>query len=232
MTENNTDWKRMAFKGNKVWMEVDANGQPLVRTGKVRIKYQLNQDYEYRVSPASVQPLDQLETQKKAKTARAARRSSGNSKNEKDDRAVIDAVRKELGEEAVFIFTDGACSGNPGPAGIGVLMLYRENEKRISTYLGEATNNIAELQAIQTALREIKNKTIPVRLFTDSAYAAGVLTQNWNARKNQQLIRSIKKTMADFPDLQLIKVKGHAGVWENEQADALATAAIQKASHK
>ncbi len=231
MTGNdNIDWKRMAFKGNKVWLEVDDQNRPVVKNGKVRIKYQRNQDYEYWVNPVNVQPLSQLEKQKKRpETARASKRPRGNRGKTNGDREIIDTVKQQLADTAIFVFTDGACAGNPGPAGIGVLMLYKENEKQISTYIGQATNNIAELTAIQVALREIKNNRLPVRLFTDSAYAAGVLTKNWKARKNQKLIQSIKQIMADFSDLQLIKVKGHAGVWENEKADELATSAIKKA---
>ena len=142
---------------------------------------------------------------------------------------MIEKVKKELPKESIIIFTDGACSGNPGPAGLGVFMLYKENEKSISQYIGEATNNIAELKAIQVGLLEIKNKSLPVRVFTDSSYANGVLTMGWKAKKNQELISSIKKTMAAFPDLKLIKVKGLVGVWENEKADELATSAIKKA---
>ncbi len=233
MTDSKNNWERMAFKGNKVWLEVDDQKRPLVKNNKVRIKYQLNQDYEYMVHPDSVHPLNQLEKQKQSKnTAKKSAKTPGKkngSKAGEDDRAVIDMVKKQLSGEAILIFTDGACSGNPGPAGIGVLMLYKENEKSISTYLGEATNNIAELKAIQAGLKEVKNKKMPVRVFTDSAYSAGVLAQGWKAQKNQELIGAIKKIMAQFSDLQLIKVKGHAGVWENEKADELATSAIKKA---
>lgn len=241
MTDQNTNWKRMAFNGNKVWMEVDDQDRPLVQNGKVLIKYQLNQSHEYRVRPESVAPLEQLETQKKAKKKAAPKKTAGgpagkktagkkSANNGKDDRAIIEAVKKSLPEDAIIVFTDGACSGNPGPAGLGVLMLYKEHEKSISTYLGEATNNIAELKAIHTALLEIKNKKLPVRIFTDSTYAMGVLTQGWKAKANQALIADIKKTITKFPDLKLIKVKGHAGVPENERADELATSAIKKAT--
>lgn len=215
----------MAFKGNKVWVAVDPHKTPVVRNGKVLVKYQLNQDYEYWVHKANVKSLDQLAVQKK--TAGAKKTSKTRAANE-DDRAVIDRVKKELPGDAILIFTDGASSGNPGPSGIGALMIYKDKEKRISRYIGNATNNIAELTAIHEALKTVKKRKLPVRVFTDSTYAEGVLTKGWKAKKNPALIGEIKETMAQFSDLVLIKVKGHAGVEENEVADQLATGAIKK----
>ncbi|MDY6823290.1 MAG: ribonuclease H [Thermodesulfobacteriota bacterium] len=227
MPDDQYNWERMAFKGNKVWMAVDQHKTPVVRNGKVLIKYQLNQDYEYWVHKTNVKSLDQLESRKKS-APRKKPAKSGNAGNG-DDRDVIDQVKKELNDDAILIFTDGASSGNPGPSGIGALMIYKDKEKRISRYIGNATNNIAELTAIFEALKAVKNPRMPVRLFTDSTYAAGVLTKGWKAQKNPELIRDIKQLMTRFPDLQLIKVKGHAGVEENEVADRLATGAIKEA---
>jgi len=74
----------------------------------------------------------------------------------------------------------------------------------------------------------LKNTDIPVRLFTDSKYAYGLLMLNWKATKNQEVVESIKRIMAGFKDLQIIKVKGHSGHPGNERADFLATSAIKK----
>ena len=132
-------------------------------------------------------------------------------------------------KDKICVFTDGASSGNPGPSGIGVVLRYGEHEKEISQFIGNATNNIAELRAIEIGLSALKNKDIPVRLFTDSQYACGLLVLNWKPKKNLQLVESIKKTMATFNDVKIIKVKGHSGHPENEKADFLATSAIKKA---
>lgn len=213
----------MAFKDNKVWAAVDDNQNLLEKNGKVLIKYQLDHDYEYWVHKNNLKPVSSLNRAKKT------RKKKNKSTAGKDTSPTLETIKSELSEDTILIFTDGAASGNPGPAGIGVLLIFKENEKSISRYIGRATNNIAELKAIHTGLLEIKNRRLPVRVFTDSGYSYGVLVSGWKARKNRELIDAIKKTMATFSDLKLIKVKGHAGLAENEKADRLAVAAIKKA---
>ncbi|MCK5348909.1 MAG: hypothetical protein KAJ25_05940, partial [Desulfobacula sp.] len=154
-------WKRMSFKSNKVWAQTDANGDLLVENGKVLIKYNLKQDYEYRVKPESLNPEDQ---------AVPAKKKSGSPKSSKK------AVETDLPDNCIKIYTDGASSGNPGPSGIGILLIYGENKKEISKYIGMATNNIAELTAIKVALEELKRVDLPVRIFSDSSYSIGLLT--------------------------------------------------------
>jgi ribonuclease HI len=126
----------------------------------------------------------------------------------------------------ICLFTDGASSGNPGPSGIGIFMRYKSHEKKISRYIGLSTNNIAELEAIRVGLMEVKNKELPVRVFTDSSYALGLLSKGWKPKKNQELVAAIRSLMKQFKDLHFIKVKGHTGHPENECADQLATSAI------
>lgn len=108
-----------------------------------------------------------------------------------------------------------------------MLLKYGEHEKEISKYIGIATNNIAELEAIKTGLLELKKTDMPVRIFTDSSYAYGLLALSWKARKNQDIVKDIRETISKFKDFKLIKVKGHAGHAENERADFLATSAIK-----
>ncbi|MEW6078642.1 MAG: ribonuclease H [Thermodesulfobacteriota bacterium] len=226
MSDDKPGWKRMAFKGNKVWMALDEEQRPLEKDGKVLIKYQVNQDYEYWVHKSSVAPVEQI-----GRSAGQKKTGDKKSRDKRSDGAEASGdITANLPDNAVLAFTDGASSGNPGPSGIGVLLRYKDKEKCISRFIGQATNNIAELTAIQAALLEIKNKKLPVRIFTDSAYAHGVLTLGWKPKKNNELIQSIQKTMAGFRDLKLIKVKGHAGIPENETADRLAVAAIEEHS--
>ncbi|MDO9565285.1 MAG: ribonuclease HI [Candidatus Desulfaltia sp.] len=214
MEKKQTDWKRMLFKGNKVWLAINQNGKPILKSGKVLIKYQLNQDYEYWVNENGIMPVDSLLDP----PASHCEESPAGIKTECDN--------------TIFIYTDGASSGNPGPSGIGILLRFKDHEKKISINIGTATNNIAELEAIKTALLELKHYDYPVRLFTDSSYAHGVLTLGWKAIKNRELINSIKKLISRFSDLELIKIKGHDGFDGNEKADFLATSAIKTAMNK
>ena len=219
-----TDWKRMIFKGNKVWLATGQNGKPILKSGKVLIKYQLDQDYEYWVHENGVMPVDSLLNPPASRCEALRAGTKTKRKAEFDNEAV--------NNNTIFIYTDGASSGNPGPSGIGILLRFKDHKKEISRNIGTATNNIAELEAIKTALLELKHYDYPVRVFTDSSYAYGVLTLGWKARKNKELINSIKKLISKFSNLKLIKVKGHDGFDGNEKADFLATSAIKRAGNK
>jgi len=135
--------------------------------------------------------------------------------------------RAPVPSDAIVVYTDGACSGNPGPAGIGVVILEGGKRRELSEYLGTGTNNIAELMAIVRALEEVpRDRTIV--LHADSSYALGLLGKGWKAKANQELVERMRKLARDFRDLRLVKVDGHAGVAENERADELARTAIVK----
>jgi ribonuclease HI len=212
-----TVWIRMRFKKNKVWVEADAAGCPLQRDGRVRIKYQLDQPHEYRVKRPDVHALDATP---EAVAPPPRHRPAEGAQSQTDP----------TGKRIVHIYTDGASSGNPGPAGIGVVLQCGSQRREISEYIGEATNNIAELLAIQKGLAAVKNRRLPVRVYTDSSYAFGVLSLDWKPKKNTEIIRTIRSFMATFDDVKLVKVRGHHGVLDNERADALATSAIRPAS--
>ncbi len=133
----------------------------------------------------------------------------------------------------VEIWTDGACSGNPGPGGWGVLMRFNGHEKEIFGGETETTNNRMELTAAIMALNELK-RPCPVELYTDSQYVRGGVTgwmDNWKANgwktanrkpvKNEDLWRSLDDAVARHT-INWHWVKGHAGHPENEKADELA----------
>jgi ribonuclease HI len=208
-------WRRMRFKNNKVWQAMDPDGRPLEKNGKVLIKYQLNQDYEYWVNPAN---LGQIDAPAEARPARVRPQSGAPAKTEK---AVPPAA-----PNTIHIYTDGASSGNPGPSGIGIVLQYGEKTKEISKFIGNTTNNVAELEAIRTALMELKRRNLPVRIYTDSSYAHGVLSLGWKAQKNRDLVASIRTMLAALKEVTLIKVRGHSGHEQNERADQLARAAV------
>ncbi len=214
-------WERMKFKQNKVWLAMDQNGKPIEKKGKVLIKYQLDQDHEYWVHKSGVKPIDSSQPEKKGRKKKSQRKQEIKSDKKSDQ------LKETISPDTICIFTDGASSGNPGPSGIGILLRFGKHEKEISKYIGNATNNIAELEAIKTGLLELKKTNLPVRIFTDSSYAYGMLLLEWKPKKNSKLIKSIKDIMLKFNNLKLIKVKGHGNIEGNERADFLATAAIK-----
>jgi ribonuclease HI len=218
MTTGDSGWVRMRFKQNKVWVAVDSAGKIVVNNGKALIKYQKEQDYEYRVREADLLSLDAEPEEATAKTLRKP----------KETRKTIRPMGLTESEnpDCIRIYADGASSGNPGPSGIGVLLSYREHEKEISRNIGLGTNNIAELEAIRTGLLEVKNPDLPIRVYTDSGYAYGLLALGWKAKKNTELVTDIRNLMKRFKNLTFIKVKGHSGIEGNERADKLATSAI------
>jgi ribonuclease HI len=228
MNNDDINWQRMQFKKNKVWLATDRDQKPVVKNGRVLIKYQLGQDYEYWVNPKNIKSIDSVEIETK-KTKRKKPTENAPKKRKTKVKPKTESSDSSEHKDCICIYTDGASSGNPGPSGIGVVLRFGKYEKELSKYIGIATNNIAELEAIRTGLMAIKDTEIPIRIFTDSKYAYGVLTLGWKARKNQNLIKSIKNILLKFKDREIIKIKGHAGHEGNERADYLATSAIKKA---
>ena len=99
--------------------------------------------------------------------------------------------------DAWVAYTDGACSGNPGPAGSGVVLVAPERQDaRGLEYLGEATNNVAELTAILRAVEWIPAAARAIVVHTDSQYAIGVLQKGWKAKANGELVARAKRVGA------------------------------------
>ena len=197
----------MMFKGMKVWLYVDDDQQPVVHDNKVLIKYQLDQEHEYWVRKEAVEPIDPARL--KRPLARTPAR-----KGLRPDHP--------FPPKTIVAYTDGASSGNPGPAGIGIVLRFGSKEREISKHIGIATNNVAELMAIETALKAIRTTQIPVRLCTDSQYCFGLLSLGWKPKRNEKLVADIKKLMERFKDLKILKIAAHAGIDDNERADRLA----------
>jgi ribonuclease HI len=143
------------------------------------------------------------------------------------------------GGQVVEIFTDGACSGNPGPGGWGALLRYRGHEKELAGGEPETTNNRMELMGVIAALEALKRPS-RVRLVTDSAYVKNGITQwlpRWKANgwrtagkkpvKNQDLWERLDRASAPHR-IEWEWVKGHAGHDENERVDELARSQIRK----
>lgn len=143
------------------------------------------------------------------------------------------------GSSSVELFTDGACSGNPGPGGWGVVLRWNGHEKELSGHEEQTTNNRMELTAVIKGLEALK-KPCKVAVYTDSQYVQKGVTQwlsGWKARgwktadkkpvKNQDLWEELDAIMQTH-DIRFHWVRGHDGHPENERADALATGAIRR----
>ena len=185
----------MLFKGVRVFVEADEAGRPIVTDGRAAMRYKREDDRVYRPSPSNLVPM----------TAGA-----------------VGAV-SAAAPGTVVAYTDGACSGNPGPAGLGYVVVAPDGTRvQRGEPLGRGTNNIAELTAILRVLQIQEGSREPLVIHTDSTYAIGVLTQGWKAKANAELIDEIRRRLRAFKDVELRKVAGHAGVPENELVDELA----------
>lgn len=128
----------------------------------------------------------------------------------------------------IEIYTDGACSGNPGPSGIGVVIITDNKYDEFGRYIGNATNNIAEVTAIKIALENIRERNIDIIIHSDSMYAINVLTGKWRVNSNKELIFETRKLISEFMSIKFKHVRGHSGNKHNERADRLAVAAINR----
>ena len=143
-------------------------------------------------------------------------------------------------KKSVEIFTDGACSGNPGPGGWGVVLRFGAHEKELSGGEKETTNNRMELTAAIMGLSALK-EPCKVRLVTDSKYVADGIEKGWaeswrkngwrKADKKPALNVDLWERLLDLLDKHTVNikwVKGHAGHPENERCDKLAVAFYKK----
>ena len=144
----------------------------------------------------------------------------------------------------VQIFTDGACSGNPGAGGYGAILRFGAHEKEISGGFAQTTNKRMELLAAIEALKLLK-EPCKVTLYTDSQYLANGITKgwakSWKARGwkksnkepalNPELWEELLR-LCDIHTVEIVWIKGHAGHPENERCDQLAVAAAARAKEK
>ena len=240
--KNPMPWIRRNLRGNRVYVRCDAAGAPDVGSdGRVDIVYKLGPTSPiYRAAARNLQPTgdpdDDLPRESRGgepgARAEDAPRKNGEKPAARARPRATAAPPPTPPRDAIVIYTDGACTGNPGPAGLGVVVMDGDERRELSEYLGTGTNNIAELTAIERALEIIPpaQRGRPIYLHTDSSYSIGILTKGWKAKANQALVARIRELLAEFPRLRLVKVKGHAGIPENERADELARLSIEQRS--
>lgn len=142
--------------------------------------------------------------------------------------------------EKVVIYTDGACSGNPGPGGWGTILMYKGNRKEISGGKKDTTNNVMELTAVIEGLKLLKYPC-EVELYSDSAYVVNSFEQGWiynwvknnwktagkEPVKNQELWQELY-ALTKIHKVKFNKVKGHSDNEYNNRCDELARNAINK----
>lgn len=138
----------------------------------------------------------------------------------------------------VTIYTDGACSGNPGPGGWGAILMFGENTKEISGGKKDTTNNVMELTAVIEALKLLK-RPCNVDLYSDSAYVVNAFLQNWiwgwikkgwiNSNKEEVKNKELWQELVNLTKVHNVtfhKVKGHSDNEFNNRCDELARKAI------
>jgi ribonuclease HI len=233
-------WAKMRFREQEVWVRVDVAGRPVLDgAGRAEMKYRETDEKTYRPGPSNLTPLGGEAGVPRDLAPPVRKNARGPAKPPAFPQSVPGAIE---------VWTDGACSGNPGPMGIGVVVLNDGERTEIGEYLGVGTNNIAELTAIERGLevvaeitkagakagsgdaatKETAGRMRRVRVYSDSGYAIGLLEKGWKAKANQELVARLRKRVASVPNLEFVKVPGHAGVPENERCDELARVAVQQ----
>jgi len=207
-----------------VFVRADESGKlALDAGGRAEMKYRESDAKSYRPSAANLLPDDGSMIPSASSSPSPASLSSSASRPAPKAKSATGGA-----DGALELWTDGACSGNPGPMGIGVVAVDGGKRRELGEYLGVGTNNIAELTAIDRAL-DLAGPDLAtrrVRVYTDSAYSIGVLSKGWKAKANQELIARMRRRLAGLPNVEFVKVSGHAGVPENERCDELARDAI------
>jgi ribonuclease HI len=229
-------WIKHRLRESEVWAKVDASGALVTdRDGRVEIVYKpATGQKTYRAGARNLTPLGGAamdfeagepapeKIDKPAATTPAAKPAAAT--------PASGGATPATPDNAIHVWTDGACTGNPGPAGLGVVIIDGGAQRELSEYLGEGTNNIAELTAILRGLQQVTDRARPVYVYSDSQYSIGLLTKPWKAKKNIELVAELRELCRAFPQLHFVKVAGHAGIPLNERVDELARNAVVRRS--
>jgi ribonuclease HI len=223
-------WIQALLHGQVVYAKAREDGSLLLEGNRVEVCYRpkATRSYKARASnvvvaaAASMLPDDACGPRPESATLKKAVPSGLVGR-----RRSISTQNLSAPKNAIVAYADGACSGNPGPAGLGIVVVDGATRTEISEHLGLATNNIAELTAIERVLDAVPDETRPLFIYTDSAYSIGVLVKGWKAKANLELIERLRKRLAKRPATRLVHVPGHAGIELNERADELAREGVK-----
>jgi ribonuclease HI len=232
-------WVRALLRGQKIYARADASGALVADSGRVEIRYKPNDGRRYEARAANLEIVDAtplpdstcgdaaaVEKSDAAAPAASAAPAAARPGARITKAQAIAAGPPKAPDGAIIVYCDGACSGNPGPAGLGVVVVDGGRRVELSEYLGLHTNNIAELTAVLRALGEIPEGK-PAMIYTDSQYSIGVLQKGWKAKANVALVAELRAVLKTRPAVKLAYVPGHSGVLLNERADALAREAVE-----
>ena len=235
-------WARALLRGQKVLARAKADGSLDAQGGRVEVRYRPNDGRAYQAAARNLElvPGEALLPDDACAPAEAAppktdankKAASTSTKEGRSAERKSAAAAKALAPGAVpagawCVYADGACSGNPGPAGLGIVLVGPDGTVAEGfEYLGIATNNIAELTGILRAAEIVPDGAAAV-VHTDSQYSIGVLTKGWKAKANKELIAGVKVALSRRQGWRIVYVPGHSGVPLNERADELAREAVR-----
>lgn len=213
-------WKPYKLRDADVWARVDERGALVTDpAGRVDVIYKVSaagklyraaaQNLAERAGPTVELPEEPPAAEPPAKRGAAGR-----------------GPAVDVPADALHVWTDGGARPNPGPASIGVVIVDGKQHLELSEFIGEGTNQIAELTAMLRGLQEVTERQRTVVVYSDSAYAIGLLSQNWKAKANTELVTELRTLCREFRDLRFVKVLGHSGISLNERTDQLATEAL------
>ena len=247
-------WVRAKLREQTVYARADECGQLLADGGRVEVRYRPNDGRMYRAGTRNLEILDPTPlpddtcgpaeavspggaaARPGAPSPPAAKGSPRRARGRGRATEPVEVVAPSAGGPGaarpdgaapLAVYTDGACSSNPGPAGLGVVIVRPTERIELSEYLGQATNNIAELTAVLRALHELE-PACPARIHTDSQYTIGVVQRGWKAKANASLVAELRAVLGNHPHAHLVYVPGHSGVPLNERCDELARLAISR----
>jgi ribonuclease HI len=224
-------WKPYKLNAKDCWARVDEAGTPIANErGLVDVIYKVassSKIYNGKAGnllerPGEVVTLDVEPAE--AAPALAGKRGAPTSNSGSD------AHLAGVTADTLQVWTDGGARPNPGPSSIGVVIVDGKQHLELSEFLGDGTNQTAELTAMLRGLEEAAampggtERTVVV--FSDSAYAIGLLQNGWKAKANVELVNELRAVARTFRALRFQKVAGHSGISLNERTDQLATDAF------
>jgi ribonuclease HI len=237
-------WRPYKLNAKDCWARVDERGEPVANDrGLVDVIYKVaptSKLYSAKRANLIERPgeLAELEVDPAEAAAPAASPASGTTgktptrrggSSNGEGRAPVVAG---LPADVIHVWTDGGARPNPGPSSIGVVIVDDKQHTELSEFLGDGTNQTAELTAMLRGLQEVADRERTVVIYSDSAYAIGLLSQGWKAKANVELVAELRALCRQFKDVRFVKVLGHSGISLNERTDQLATDALTHKSKR